>query len=61
LEDLKQLKIIRNKLIHPKKLGDIIDPTPELFEKVYVVFNDYDALILAIMNKFFISTTLPFK
>jgi hypothetical protein len=61
LEDLKELKVIRDRLIHPKKFEDIVEPTPDLFEKVNVVFNDYDAFILEIMSNFFISTTLPLR
>jgi hypothetical protein len=61
LESLRELKVVRDKLIHPKSPEDIIAPSPELFNKINMVFEDYDSFILIIMSNFFISTTLPFK
>lgn len=60
LNDIKTLKEIRDKLIHPKVFSDIIDPTDKTFEMVRAGFKNYDEFINTIMSNFFISTKLPF-
>jgi hypothetical protein len=59
LEDLKELKNLRDKLAHPKELEDIIVPSANLLPQVQKAFLEYDTFIATIMSNFFISTTLP--
>ena len=59
LEDLKELKGIRDSLTHPKEIEHIIEPTDEILNKVKNVFADYDIFISTIMSNFFFSTTIP--
>ncbi len=60
LADLKELRSLRDKLIHPKAIEHIIKPTPDTFHKVTKVFNDYDTFISTIMSNFFFRTVIPF-
>lgn len=60
LNDIKSLKVMRDRLIHPKELIDIIDPTDKTFEFVKLSFKNYDEFVNSLMSNFFISTKLPF-
>lgn len=60
LSYIEALKEIRDKLIHPKALNDIIDPNTETFELIKLSFRNYDEFVNSLMNNFFISTKLQF-
>lgn len=53
LENLAQLKALRDQLTHPKEKGDIIEPSSDDFKKIKNAFEDYENFILAIMSNFF--------
>jgi len=55
LQKLKALKGIRNSLMHPKSLDDIIDPTHNDIIDVEIAFKAYNLFISDIMNDFFFS------
>ena len=60
LVGLKDLKKMRDELVHPKEPGHIHKATEEDFEKLKSVFEDYDNFMNDLMNDFFLSTTIPF-
>ena len=60
LEDLKALKTLRDKLLHPKEIEDLIEPSFDDFEKIKHVFQDYEKFFLTIMSNFFFNIQIPF-
>jgi uncharacterized protein YutE (UPF0331/DUF86 family) len=52
--DLKNIKTIRDNLVHPKKNSDIPEVTEEMFNQLKKVFSDYSTMIHSIMDGFFI-------
>lgn len=57
MQRLKELKIKRNALMHPKKLSDIIELTFNDFDTVKIASQDYIDFINKIMSNFFIEYT----
>lgn len=55
---LKITKKKRDKLVHPKSIGDIIIATDEEFQELKIVFNDYVKMLHSIMDNFFIRVTI---
>ena len=52
---LKLLKIKRDRLIHPKKITDVVCASVDEFNELREVFHDYTKMHHSIMNGFFIS------
>lgn len=61
LQGLVDLKKKRDELVHPKELEHIHKASEKDFQKLKLVFEDYDKFINDLMNDFFLSTTIPFK
>jgi hypothetical protein len=61
LTELKELRKMRDELVHPKEISHIHKATELDFEKVKTVFNDYDTFINDLMNNFFVGTIIPFS
>jgi hypothetical protein len=61
LQSLKELRVLRNNLAHPKELKDVIDPTKEELAKIKKAFQEYDNFITTLMSNFFIETNLPYE
>ena len=55
---LKSLKIKRDRLIHPKKITDIVCASVDEFNELREGFQDYTKMLHSIMNGFFISIDL---
>ena len=60
LESIKELKVKRDNLVHPKQIDHIHKASEENFNKLKTVFQDYDKFINNLMNDFFISTKIDF-
>jgi hypothetical protein len=58
LVELKELRKIRDELIHPKTIEHVHKASELDYEKVKRVFNDYDNFVNELMNDFFISTEI---
>ena len=59
LSKLKDLRKMRDELIHPKELIHIHKASELEFETLKTVFQDYDNFINELMDNFFLSTTMP--
>lgn len=60
LQGLGELKKMRDELVHPKEIEHIHKATEVDFDKLKLVFNDYDVFINELMNDFFLSASIPF-
>jgi uncharacterized protein YutE (UPF0331/DUF86 family) len=58
LQTLKELKNMRDDLVHPKKLEHIHKASEEDFKKLKNSFQDYDNFINALMDNFFVGTKM---
>jgi len=61
LKELKELKKMRDELVHPKEIAHIHKASESDFQKLKKVFNEYDTFINDLMNNFFLNSTVSFS